>query len=223
MWVVIPCLLISCHHRGQRMNQLSEGKALLGRPCSVSSVKLGKVFFWAGNRALFEGFWANHFTVLLTLCTRMRLICTISERNGYVFIKWHIGPQASFTLYLVRKYLSLWHKVLSCHLGAFTSKCVSALFLLHRVHLRIVLCLYFVTYFPLVVKNGAIVSFIGILRGKKGDCQRGESNAGMNCLRTSWTVLLECAADLFLCSLPSSSASWKAPFVMWWGGAWSRT
>lgn len=53
---------------------------------------------------------------------------------------------------------------MSCHLGAITSKCVSALFLLHQVHLKIVLCLYFMTYFPMVVKNGAIVSFIDILR-----------------------------------------------------------
>lgn len=31
------------------------------------------------------------------------------------------------------------------------------------------------TYFPVVVKNGAIVIFFDILRWKKGDCQQGES------------------------------------------------
>lgn len=41
------------------------------------------------------------------------------------------------------------------------------------------------TYSPLVVKNGAIVSFIDILRGKKRDSQQGESKTWMNCLRTS--------------------------------------
>lgn len=53
---------------------------------------------------------------------------------------------------------------MSCNFGAFTSKCVSALFLFHQVYLKIVLWLHFTTYFPMGVKNYAIVSSVDTLR-----------------------------------------------------------
>lgn len=82
----------------------------------------------------------------------------------HIYKMTHLDLRLSSPPYSIVRKCLFWHKVMSCHLGAFTSKCVPALSLLHQVHMKMILCLYFMTYFPMVVKNDAIVSFVNILR-----------------------------------------------------------
>jgi hypothetical protein len=60
--------------------------------------------------------------------------------------------------------------------GSFPSKCVSTLFLLHQMYLKIVLCLYFMT-FPSSV----------LLLNERKTVNKGKGDQAISCFRILWT------------------------------------
>lgn len=67
----------------REMNQLSEGnRVVITSFCVICKIELDKVFIWSGEKS----FKISHliiFTVLLTLYSRMRLICIKELINIY--------------------------------------------------------------------------------------------------------------------------------------------
>lgn len=143
-----------------------------------------------------------------------------------IFIKWQIWTTGfrHFVQYSKKKIPFIWHRVMSCNFGSLLPQSVFLLFFLHQVYLKIVLCLYLITYFPVVVKNYAVVSFIGIMGWRKDGRQEDKRWKVNNCFRILWTCdsLVFCWL-LFLVESAVLKCIMKAPLCHVWYSNWSRT